>query len=86
MNVGFNQNITIKGETYHIQTEDGGRSNPVVTTILFKSGVIILSKRTDYSDIIKSEKCKEVVRDIMREQHNSVLRDLRAGKLTGGGD
>lgn len=81
MNFGFNQNVTYKGETYHIQTEDGGRDKPVVTTQVFKSGVIIATRRTDYSDIVKSDKCGEVVKDIMREQHSVMLRDLKAGAL-----
>lgn len=79
MNLGFNQNVNYNGEVYHIQTEDGGKNNPVITTLAFKGGVIIASRRTDYSDIIKSDRLDDVVKGIMREQHTAVLKDLKAG-------
>ena len=82
MSLGLNQNVAYGGEVYHVQTEDGGRRNPVVTTLLFKGGVIIASRRTDYSDIVKSDKLEVVIRDIIRQQHTSVVSDLMRGELT----
>ncbi|MBI5452998.1 MAG: hypothetical protein HY956_00045 [Deltaproteobacteria bacterium] len=79
MNFGLNQNISHNGEVYHIQTEDGGRKNPVVTTVLFKGGVIVAAKKTAYEDILRSEKLDVVVGEIMREQHTLVLKQLKAG-------
>lgn len=79
MNFGYNQNVNHKGETYHVQTEDGGKSNPVITTLLFKDGTILAVKRTSYADIIKSDELNRVVKEIMREQHIAILKDLRAG-------
>lgn len=79
MNTGYNQNVLFKGEVYHIQTEDGGLSNPVVTTLLFKGGTVLSSKRVNYSDIIKSEKLDVVVKSIMAEQHAAMLRELKDG-------
>lgn len=81
MSLGFNQNVTYGGESYHVQTEDGGRRNPVVTTLLFKGGVIIASRRTDYSDIVKSDKLEVVIRDIIRRQHTSVVDELMRGEF-----
>jgi hypothetical protein len=79
MNLGFNQNINYGGEVYHVQTEDGGTRNPVITTLLFKGGVIIASKRTDYSDIIKSDQLDTVVKEIMRQQHSEMKDKLLSG-------
>lgn len=84
MNLGFNQNVNYGGEVYHVQTEDGGQKNPVITTLLFKGGVIIASKRTEYSDIIKSDNLATVVKEIMLKQHSAVVRELQAGELTPG--
>lgn len=83
MNFGFNQNVTYQGEVYHVQTEDGGRKSPVITTILFKGGVIVETRRTDYSDIIRSAHLEDVVADLMREQHRAVISDLRKGLFAG---
>ncbi|HBG45792.1 MAG TPA: hypothetical protein DDW94_02275 [Deltaproteobacteria bacterium] len=79
MNTGFNQNINYRGEAYHVQTEDGGRNNPVITTLLFKGGVILASRKTSYADILRSDKMDQAVREIMREQHASLIADLKAG-------
>lgn len=76
---GFNHNIRYKEVLYHIQTEDSGTENPVVTTLLYKGGTILASKRTSYSDIVKSDKMEEVVKEIMREQHKMMLLDLKNG-------
>lgn len=79
MQLGFNENVIHNGVVYHIQTEDSGRKNPVITTLLFKEGSIIASKKTGYADIIKSDKLEIVVKDIMREQHGVMLRSLKDG-------
>lgn len=81
MQVGINENFNYDGEVYHAQTEDGGVNNPVITTVLFRGGTIIASKRTNYSDILKSDKLALVVGQIMREQHRGVLKDLVTGIL-----
>ncbi|MBN2225120.1 MAG: hypothetical protein JW765_10625 [Deltaproteobacteria bacterium] len=76
---GFNHNIRYRGVLYHIQTEDSGIENPVVTTLLYQGGTILSSKRTSYSDIVNSDKMEEVVREIMKEQHKLMLFDLKNG-------
>ena len=76
---GFNHNVRYKGVLYHVQTEDSGSDNPVVTTLLYQAGTILHSKRTSYADIVSSEKMDDVVREIMREQHKMMLLDLKNG-------
>lgn len=79
MNTGYNQNVLFRGEVYHIQTEDGGFSNPNVTTLLFKGGTVLASKKVSYADIIKADKLEMVVKSIMAEQHAAMLRELKEG-------
>ena len=81
MQFGYNKNIKYKGKLYHIQTEDGGRANPVVTTQLFIGGAVIASRRTDYLDIIASGEFEARVKDIVREQYRSIIKDLTSGAL-----
>jgi hypothetical protein len=70
-----------KGVAFHIQTEDSGCSKPLITTLLYRNGTIIASKKTDYSDIIKIEMLEKVVEDLMKEQHKEMLRRLKAGEF-----
>ena len=80
MQLGFNNDVVYKGEVFHVQTEDGGRKNPVITTTLFRGGTVVVSRKTSYGDIIKFERLEEVVREVMREQHLSVIEDLQKGR------
>ncbi len=74
---GYNNNVLIKGEVFHIQTEDGGTKNPVISTVVFKAGQVVLSKKTNYADIIKFEKLGAALKEIMKEQHIATLKVLR---------
>ncbi|MBI2401117.1 MAG: hypothetical protein HYV23_08715 [Deltaproteobacteria bacterium] len=79
MNTGYNQNVLFRGEVYHLQTEDGGQANPVVTTLLFKGGSVLASKKVSYAEMTLSGDIGAAVRSIMTEQHATMLRDLKAG-------
>ncbi len=81
MQFGNNQNIKYTGKVYHIQTEDGGHNNPVVTTQLFRGGRILATKRTSYLDIMSSDELESCVQDIVREQHKSIMKELVSGAL-----
>jgi hypothetical protein len=78
---GYNHNIFYKGVAFHIQTEDSGTRNPLITTLLYRGGSIIASKKTDYSDIIMAEMLDKVVEDLMKEQHKDMLRRLKSGEF-----
>jgi hypothetical protein len=78
---GYNHNIVYKGVAFHIQTEDSGTGKTLITTLLYRDGTIIASKKTDYSDIIKIEMLENVVEDLMQEQHKEMLRRLKAGEF-----
>lgn len=76
---GFNHNVQHNGRTYHIQTEDSGIENPHIITLLYVNGTIIAKKKTSYLDLVKSEKLAQLVRELMEEQHKSMLRELVRG-------
>jgi hypothetical protein len=81
MVLGFNHNLMYKGELFHVQTEDSGRENPHIITLLYRGGVIISSKKTSYADILKMESLEVVVEELMKEQHKEMMRRLKAGEF-----
>lgn len=81
MVLGFNHNLIYKGETFHVQTEDSGVANPHIITLLYRGGVIISSKKTGYSDILKMDNLEVVVEELMKEQHKDMMRRLKAGEF-----
>ena len=79
MVLGFNHNLMYKGEIFHVQSEDSGVTKPHIITMLYRGGVIISSKKTSYSDILKMDKLEVVVEELMKEQHKDMMRRLKAG-------
>jgi hypothetical protein len=82
MLVGYNTNVPYKGKLYHIQTEDNGVKNPIVITLLYYKGTILASKKISYADLTSSPDYKEKVRELMKEQHKSMMKELIRGSHT----
>ena len=82
MLIGYNTNVPYKGTIYHVQTEDSGLKSPVIITLLYLKGTILASKKTNYSHLVADPDYKEKVRELMKEQHKAMLRELIAGKHT----
>lgn len=80
---GFNTNVPYRDRQFHIQTEDSGTQNPVITTLLYNQGAIIASKKASYSHLVGSEDWEAKVLEMMKAQHRSMVKDLLAGRLTG---
>ena len=81
MVTGFNHNIGYRGGLFHVQTEDSGRANPHIVTLLYRGGTIIASTKTSYADIIKADQLELVVESIMKEQHKEMMRRLKGGEF-----
>ena len=81
MVLGFNHNIRYKGVLFHVQTEDSGKANPHIVTLLYRDGTILASAKTSYADIIKVEQLELVVESIMKEQHKEMMRRLKNGEF-----
>lgn len=81
MLLGYNHNVTYKGEVFHIQTEDSGVKNPHIITLLYREGVILCSKKTSYADILTIDNLEAVVEDLMKEQHKEMMRRLKSGEF-----
>jgi hypothetical protein len=83
MLVGYNTNVPYKGKVYHIQTEDNGIKNPVIITLLYFHGSILASKKISYAHFAGSPDYKEKVRELMKEQHKTMIKELIRGRHTG---
>lgn len=79
MVLGFNHNIKHKGKVFHVQTEDSGVETPHIITLLYVGGNIMNRVKTSYADIIKVDDLESVVRDLMQEQHKTMIRKLISG-------
>ncbi|MCL2259115.1 MAG: hypothetical protein FWC18_04765, partial [Cystobacterineae bacterium] len=77
---GFNHNVKHKGQLYHLQTEDSGKNNPNITTLLFLGGNVLASLKASYAEHLNSEELPKRVRELMEKQHKQMLRNLLKGQ------
>jgi hypothetical protein len=88
MITGFNTDVPYLGEVYHVQTEDKGKDNPMVESLIYKGGEILGARRTAYSKFLTNGYEEKAVVKFMEEQHRSVIDEVRRGryaKTKGGG-
>jgi hypothetical protein len=78
---GFNTDIKHAGTTYHVQTEDKGRSNPLVESLVYTSGEILYTQRTPYDDLVAQDVDREAVASLMERQHRSIVDAVQSGGL-----
>jgi hypothetical protein len=81
MLTGYNTDFKFQDKIFHCQTEDGGVNSPYITSLMYHQGAILARRQTNYADILKADCLEDVVRDLMKEQHKQMIRDLMQGKL-----
>lgn len=84
---GFNHNLRHRGAIFHIQTEDGGRSDPRILTQLFIGGRLLKVDRRSYSALLSSQasphEIEAAIRERMMAQHKSMLKRVALGEFDG---
>ena len=81
MITGYNIDVQYEGVTYHVQTEDMGIDLKRIITHVFIGGAILCSKKTDYSRHLIHGYDEKKIKELMDEQHRTVVRIIQAGKL-----
>jgi hypothetical protein len=80
--VGFNNNVKYKNQTFHIQTEDSGLDKPHVITHLFADGGrVIKSHKRSYADQVRRDDVAPHVRQLMKSQQLEMALALRDGRF-----
>ncbi len=78
---GYNTDIEYGGVTYHVQTEDKGRENPVIETMVYAKGEILFSRKTPYDELIAGGADLKAVASLMDRQHRTLVETIRRGRL-----
>jgi hypothetical protein len=82
--VGFNNNVKYKAQTFHIQTEDSGLDKPHVITHLFADGGrVIKSVKRSYAEHVGRSDVTPYVRQLMKGQQLEMALALREGRFDG---
>ncbi len=78
---GLNSNVTLAGIEYHIQTEDLGRRNPYVLTLVFRAGAIIAREKVNYRDVLGDKAPEAEIKNFMDQQHHRIMRNVAGGRF-----
>ena len=78
---GFNTEVKRLAAVFHIQTQDAGPSLRYVESLIYKSGRLLTSRKSDYTPSLGNPQLPARVRQIMEEQHNAILKEIADGKL-----
>ena len=82
MITGFNTDVECDGQVFHVQTEDKGRANPTVESLVYSGGEILATQRLSYEELADSaEYSEDAVMELMESQHQALVRDIRNGKF-----
>jgi hypothetical protein len=84
MNFGFNSNVRVGSDTFHVQTEDRGPSHPFLDTVVYLSGRVVYKRSTSYEKFASAEEALSLEKKLherLSQQHREVIAELEAGKL-----
>jgi hypothetical protein len=82
MVTGYNDSVKHHGKTYHVQTEDRGRKNPIIETLIYVGGKIIHRQVSSYADQNQDPKYDEkVIRILLDQQHDKIKEEIQAGRF-----
>lgn len=79
---GFNTDLRVGPNVYHVQTEDRGPANTVLDTTIYMKGRIVHRRVSKYEDVLPDgERSPDAIRAKLEEQHRSIIEGLRSGEL-----
>ena len=82
MSSGFNTDVKVGDQVFHVQTEDRGPSHPIIDTAVYQNGRILHRRALNYSEMAESISfTPEDLRRRVEEQHRAVIGDIRSGVL-----
>jgi hypothetical protein len=78
---GFNTDVKYRGLVYHVQTEDKGKVNPLIETLIYKGGEILASRRLPYAELVRGDDAEAAISRLMEEQHKAMILEVKRGKF-----
>ena len=81
MITGFNTDVPYEGHVYHVQTEDRGKDNPFLESLVYIGGTIIAKKRTPYTGSLNEDDGQGALASLLKRQHQVIIAAIRAGRI-----
>jgi hypothetical protein len=82
MPFGHNSNVTLAGDTYHVQTEERGAAQALIDTTVYFRGRVLHRRTNSFKDLLPLNPDREQALKLRVDtQHRSVVDEIRSGKL-----
>lgn len=78
---GFNTDVNYEGCVYHVQTEDRGKENPFLESLVYIGGTIVAKKSTPYSDHLDQGATEATIASLLKRQHQVIIAAIKAGRI-----
>lgn len=84
MSSGFNSDVRLGDQVFHVQTEDRGPAHLVLDTIVYQNGMVLYRRSSNYeSQVASPDFTPQALRQNVEAHHRAVIEDLRSGALAG---
>lgn len=81
MITGHNTDVRYGDLVLHVQTEDKGRSNPCIESLIYFGGQVVVAKRASYADLLQNGQGEAEIVVLMDQQHRTMIKAIQAGKF-----
>jgi hypothetical protein len=81
MSSGFNTDVRVGDQLFHVQTEDRGPSHPVIDTAIYLQGRVVHRRSTRYDRETLAVDSGDALDKLVEQQHRSLIEELRTGRL-----
>jgi hypothetical protein len=82
MSSGFNSDVQVGADVFHVQTEDRGPLHPFIDTAVYHSGRVVHRRSSGYEEwVVSPDFTPEKLQHRVAEQHRAVIEALRSGAL-----
>ncbi|HEV2304297.1 MAG TPA: hypothetical protein VGR93_02155 [Candidatus Acidoferrales bacterium] len=82
MSSGFNSDVTVGDDVFHVQTENYGQPQCSIVTLVYHRGRILHRRNSAYADLIGAAEYSEgAVGQRVENQHRSVIEEIRRGAI-----
>ena len=84
MSSGFNTEVRVGDQVFHVQTEDRGPAHPILDAMVYHNGMVLYRRSSNYAALAASpDFTPEKLRQNVEAHHRAVVDDLRSGALAG---
>ncbi|MGE0641411.1 MAG: hypothetical protein AB7G12_02550 [Thermoanaerobaculia bacterium] len=81
MITGYNTDVRHVEMVLHVQTEDKGRDNPFIESVIYVAGRVLAAKRSGYAELLAEGKGDAEISQRMDHQHRTIVAAIRAGRF-----